>query len=341
MLTLEQIPSLRVAAPVVVIAKIRNERVRLPGLLAHYRAMGVRAFVFIDNGSSDGSTDYLAEQTDVEIVSIPLDFRLANQGMDWVNAVRAALPAASWTIYVDADEYLVYDGWPEVGIDAYLAGLPDACNAVVGFMLDMYPRAEVASVRAGDDLLAGAPCFDRHYHFRRRPQRPWDRSAPNIEFVGGPRVRTVSSLAREARTGWITYALRGQLDRLLRIVPARWRRVVIEAFPATMPALKKTPILRGHDIHYANSHDTRGAVYARMNCVLLHFKFTSEFINKIDQEIERGQYYRFGAEYMYYRKHGLADRGITLFSTSESATFKDSRDLTALDLIRPVDQFFS
>ena len=43
----------------------RNERIRLPYFLKYYREMGVGHFFFVDNDSTDGSLDYLAEQPDV------------------------------------------------------------------------------------------------------------------------------------------------------------------------------------------------------------------------------------------------------------------------------------
>ena len=43
----------------------RNERLRLPAFLNHYRSLGVDEFLVIDNDSSDGSTEYLAAQADV------------------------------------------------------------------------------------------------------------------------------------------------------------------------------------------------------------------------------------------------------------------------------------
>ena len=46
---------------------LRNEKVRLPYFLEYYREMGVNHFLFVDNDSTDGTMDYLAEQPDVSV----------------------------------------------------------------------------------------------------------------------------------------------------------------------------------------------------------------------------------------------------------------------------------
>ena len=46
---------------------LRNEKVRLPFFLKYYRALGIKHFFIVDNGSTDGSTQYLAAQSDVSL----------------------------------------------------------------------------------------------------------------------------------------------------------------------------------------------------------------------------------------------------------------------------------
>ncbi|MDP2083648.1 MAG: glycosyltransferase family 2 protein, partial [Gemmobacter sp.] len=48
---------------------LRNERVRLPFFVEYYRKLGINHFLFIDNGSDDGSREWLAEQADVSVWS--------------------------------------------------------------------------------------------------------------------------------------------------------------------------------------------------------------------------------------------------------------------------------
>ena len=53
------------AGDVLCFVTLRNEMNRLPYFLEHYRALGVRHFLMVDNNSTDGSGDFLATQADV------------------------------------------------------------------------------------------------------------------------------------------------------------------------------------------------------------------------------------------------------------------------------------
>ena len=65
---------------------VRNESVRLPFFLTHYRRLGVAHFLFVDNGSDDGSRDYLAAQPDVSLWTTAASYRLSRFGLDWLRA---------------------------------------------------------------------------------------------------------------------------------------------------------------------------------------------------------------------------------------------------------------
>ena len=53
--------------PILLFLTMRNERVRLPYFLEYYRKLGVDHFLIVDNGSDDGTREYLAEQPDVSL----------------------------------------------------------------------------------------------------------------------------------------------------------------------------------------------------------------------------------------------------------------------------------
>ena len=46
---------------------VRNEIVRLPYFLDYYRRLGAGHFLVVDNGSDDGTHEYLADQPDVSV----------------------------------------------------------------------------------------------------------------------------------------------------------------------------------------------------------------------------------------------------------------------------------
>ncbi|MDR3527573.1 MAG: glycosyltransferase family 2 protein [Rhizomicrobium sp.] len=324
------------SGPAVVLAVFRNEFTRIPNWLKHYRSIGITEFIIIDNGSSDGTYQYLMDQPDVTALQTSESFLAANFGMEWINDVRRVLPPDTWTIYADADEYIVYSGWPNRSAADFIAAMGKNSNAVFGFMLDMYSRNGASTADAGTDLLKVCRYFDRSYRFRRMPLKPWEKRRDVLEVVGGPRLRLLSSVAKELKTNWIDYLIRGQLDRILKYVPARFRRKVIENYPAQMPALGKTPITKCGHGDYQNSHslvEPPTPVYAEETVALLHFKFTSDLYNKIKVESQRGEHFRFGAEYILYDRVISKMGDIALYSDEHSAEFVTARDLEDAHLV--------
>jgi hypothetical protein len=69
---------------------VRNELVRLPWLLAYYRALGVDRFLVLDNASDDGTAQWLLEQgPDVHVFHTAASFTASGAGMCWTTV--------SWT----------------------------------------------------------------------------------------------------------------------------------------------------------------------------------------------------------------------------------------------------
>lgn len=314
------------AAGIVMISICRNEIRRLPLWLEHYRSLGVECFVIVDNDSSDGSVEYLGSQKDVHCLSTKLSFRESNFGMMWVNEVRRALPPDTWTLYVDLDEYLVYRDSPQRKVGDFVASLGGRPNAVFALMVDMYPRGSFLDAQTDSRLVETCCYFDAVYKFRKRPLKPWARSSAELECLGGPRLRLISSLEREARSTWFDYLFRAQLGRVLNAAPPKWHRYIVEHYPPQPPGLNKTPFTLnsrdGVDIDYASPHGVVAPVFAEETVALLHFKFTADLKDKIDAEMLRKEHFRFGAEYIIYNKMLQDRRNLVLFSEGVSEKFE-------------------
>ena len=57
---------------------VRNEKLRLPSTLRHHRSLGVRRFFALDNGSTDGTLDYLCGEPDVHVFSTSSSYAESN-----------------------------------------------------------------------------------------------------------------------------------------------------------------------------------------------------------------------------------------------------------------------
>jgi len=132
---------------------IRDERDRLPWFFDYYRRLGVEHFVVIDNGSTDGSTEYLLSQSGTTVFRTDDSYHGAFSGMVWINHLKSRLSPAAWVLYADVDEALVYDGCERQSV-ADLAETLDMAGheAFTAFMLDMFSTDASGGTGKGPDV---------------------------------------------------------------------------------------------------------------------------------------------------------------------------------------------
>ena len=108
--------------------------------------LGVDEFFIVDNGSDDGSWEWLAAQPDValypdprEVLRVQLRDRLGQL------AHRRARDRPR-CCFVDADEHLVYRDCERQSLPAYVADLDRAgAGGLFAFMLDFYPGGHLGT----------------------------------------------------------------------------------------------------------------------------------------------------------------------------------------------------
>ena len=108
--------------------------------LAHYRDLGVLSFVIVDNGSTDGTLEYLMVQSDVRVFSQPDSFKEAGHGVAWINHLISKYALDRWVLFVDMDERLVFPQLEQGRTLDELTQYGDAhgFGAFSSFMLDVF-----------------------------------------------------------------------------------------------------------------------------------------------------------------------------------------------------------
>lgn len=176
------------------IAVMRDEARRLPAFLAHYRALGVRRFAILDNGSRDGTRARLAAEQDVDLYAVDRPFQ-GKQG--WINALIAREGYGRWYLQVDADERLVFDGMEEGrGLGDLIAFAETrGLTRLRGMLVDLYPAGPLLDPGAGPATLFDAVgyvetlCLERISRKggpRRRAFGPADADRPGAGPGRGP-----------------------------------------------------------------------------------------------------------------------------------------------------------
>lgn len=137
---------------VLVFSTMRNEMLRLPHWLDHYRSLGVAHFLIVDNASDDGTAQFLATQSDVSLWSTPHSYKASRFGVDWLTCLQRQYGGGRWCLTVDADELLVYPESDTRGLSELTAYLDAKGRDAFGtLMLDMYPKGPVAQVAYSAD----------------------------------------------------------------------------------------------------------------------------------------------------------------------------------------------
>ena len=283
---------------------LRNERVRLPFFLSYYRDMGVDHFLIVDNGSDDGSREYLLQQEDVSLWQAKGSYKASRFGMDWLNWLLFRYGTGNWCLTVDPDEFLVYPHCDTRPLKALTQWMDTSrIRSFSAMLLDVYPEGRIGDqpYRAGMNPMEIACWFDpANYMIHKNGQYG------NLWIQGGPRAR--SFFARDPKLA----------PALNKIPLVRWRRhyAYISSTHMALP--------RALNIVY----DEEGG--ERISGVLLHTKFLSTFIEKSSEEMVRGEHYADSQEYRAYSA-GMEDDMILW--TEESRCYEDWRQLQELGLI--------
>ena len=277
----------------------RDEMSRLPENLRHHRALGVDRFFVVDNGSTDGTLDFLLAQGDAHVFATSESYAESRFGLVWLNELLAEHGVGHWTLTVDADEWLAYPRFETIGLKALCARL-DATGAEGLFclLLDMYARGPIsgATPAPGQSPLDVCPWFDLDgYRFVRAEH------FPHLQAYGGVRERVFTSLG----------ALAPHPPTISKIPLVKWR--ADRRFLLSAHALTPTPLAK-----------TTGA--------LLHFKFLSDFAQRVEKEVARGEHFGGAVEYRAYAEI-LARDGDLVFWNARSRRWTGADDLVALGLM--------
>jgi glycosyltransferase involved in cell wall biosynthesis len=262
------------AKDIIAFSTLRNERVRLPYFLKYYRNMGINHFVIVDNGSDDGSLEYLREQPDVSLFQTDHSYKRARFGVDWLNWLQSKYAHGHWCLVVDPDEFLIYPFCDTRPISALTDWLDASSIKSFGAMLlDMYPKGplDAQPYRTGQNPMEIASWFDSGNYMIAKNHR-----FGNLWIQGGPRARAFFSDNPE------------RAPALNKIPLVKWDR------DYTFVSSTHNLLPRGLNLVY----DEWGGEKA--SGVLLHAKFLDTFAAKSAEELERGQHYAASHEYRAY-----------------------------------------
>ncbi len=254
---------------------IKDEMFFLPSFLSHYRSLGVRQFVFLDDGSNDGSVEYLAAQPDcillkcaisygtkVDLLDASVGQTLGRAGTYFRTLAPIRVGQEGWAIGVDADEFLFLPPrWPD--LQSLVEALEErSFETVVSTCVEFYPASiwheeERNSVETLEHLLQLSPFFDA------TPLFTFDAAGDRKLIADTATTRLLREFRiREPFPGYFP------LSRALR-----W----LMGAPPRTPAAK-SPLIKWSEGTFLNAagHHATAAPPRDLVLAMAHFKFTPD-----------------------------------------------------------------
>lgn len=275
----------------VVVGVMRNELEIVKAFLSHYRSLGIKAFILVDNASDDGTREFLAAQSDVVLYSADTDYKFAEYGVAWQQAILANHCIGKWVVLADADEFLVYPNSEQRPLTELVAAMDEeGADAACIYMVDMYPQEELSAANfSNQSPFVAAPAFEK------RPLSHW-------ALVRGPYGNApcyTNALRHRLVPGAAPHQFTSQKYSLIKYAP--WMRLSI------------------------GLHFTGEINISRQALWYCHFKYNASFGAKVRLEIARKQHFDNAIEYLHYQGMLAESRGC-FFDSQQSALYVNSAD---------------
>lgn len=264
----------------------RNDRRLLPSFLSHYRKLGVTRFICVDDQSTDGSAEYLSSQRDVDLWTSRLRYKEARRGKNWRQELFEIYGPNHWYLNVDSDEFLIYDRCFEMPLRGLIERLEAlSIRRLAAPMIDMYPSGDIAVAEfTGENDLM-----------------PWQ-VADCYDQDGYSVVKN---------------------SRFLRIKGGVRKRL----FGSDVDLMKYPLIFwdnecsLGENIHQPLPYHRN---FPPIFGVLLHFKFFSDYQERVQAAIDGGQHFGGAREYVKMMQRITADNEV-VFAYPGSVRFQEPR----------------
>jgi Glycosyl transferase family 2 len=312
-------------------AIIRDEMFNLPAFFSHYRDLGVQQFLVLDDGSVDGSSEFLCKQPDCVVLTSDIRFgsmvdsvALTESGnirrVRWGKLLKLVIPNRflrnRYALYVDADEFLILP--EQVGhlSDMFAVLRSNEIDCVAANLVEFYPRG-IAGLEGREtplsftDLVTLYPYFDA-------------RCLIEVQEGQQPIKLSRSASARLFHRYW-TDQERTELLRKNRIDAKTLKS-----------ESQKIPILRWREgVWLSGSHKANVPPTSKAILTLAHFKFTCDFRAKIARSLRWRSHASKGRKYLLYNALLEKMEGVGgQFLGEESAAYTGPSQLQQLGLLK-------
>ena len=272
----------------IVISVVWNGLLYANAFLDHYRGLGAKHFIFLDNGSTDGTVELLSRSgKDITVLSTRAPYRHYENTMKRYLATQFS--AERWCLCADIDELLDYPFSAARSLQDLLGYLNfHDYNAVITQMLDMFSDVPLPACESLPGLSLKSTY--RYYDISAVQRSPYFFPVPDARI--------------QMHHGGIRKSLFGTNNGLTKISLFR---------------------MDGRIEPFVGWHHARNARIADITCVLLHFPFVSSFSEKVREAAITGRYgYVTTDEYEAYAR--TLSRSPAMSISTDTASILNSVD---------------
>lgn len=280
---------------------VRNEILRLPYFLEYHRKLGVDRFIFVDNASTDGTTEFLLNQKGVHVFYTEESYAESHCGIDWLNKLQSEYGVNHWTLSLDADELFTYPRCEYINLKILTRYLDtEGTQAMKIFLFDMYSDKPISEThyKQGEPFLNYCNYFDSDSYF--------NYFGDQLPISGGPRYRLFWKDKNEEHS-----------PCMFNFPLVKWRK----------------------DLFYESGrHVISNVKLGKMIGGIMHFKLFSDFYSNAEIESSRKEHWNDASEYKAYWD-ALEKNPDLSAMYSGSQKYVDSIQMVDLDLMRSPDGF--
>ncbi|MGY6587762.1 MAG: glycosyltransferase family 2 protein [Wenzhouxiangella sp.] len=331
--SIETVKKSRSNSNVVVFSIMKDERFFVGAFLDYYRRLGVGSFLILDDGSTDGTLEFLLNQSDVTVLKSSFKYgQVINRRgrLPWRSAqmragirLKALIPnnhlKNRWCIYADADEFLVLPSQFD-GIDRFTQVLDGyGLSVVLSVVVEMYPDTI-------SDLLDG-PAKLNSFEELLELSRNFDAiRLLSLTDNGEVNRLNVSASGRLFRAHDILF---GNSNEVGTLEEARQSRGTKQLAIGT--AINKISLLKpGSGTRMVCGHWANVPPASEVALAILHFKFTPDVIRRAQAALESRAWAQGSAKYSNYELlfQRMKEAGSS-FLGPDSLAYRDPSQLEA------------
>ncbi|WP_256386907.1 glycosyltransferase family 2 protein [Sphingosinicella sp. CPCC 101087] len=258
---------------------VRDGRAYIEEFLRHYREIGVKHVVFLDNGSSDGTVE-TASRLGATVLRTQAPYK--HYKVITKRYLIRRFGRRNWVLCVDIDELFDYPLRHKIPLNRLIAYLEaKGFTAMAAQMLDLFPADSLSKPTE-------EPWRTEHRYYDCGPVEHMDYteyfSGKNVS--SNPNVKALVGGVRQARFGV---------------------RALLTKHPLVYPP---------SGIKYINSHLVEGAVVADVTGVLLHYKYVGDFLTYFRRIVQEESFWKGSSAQVDYLRAIEADETFSLFGAS-------------------------